>query len=371
MKSFRYYFLLFVAFCWYVQPSNGQVVIRPTSVNSPFFNLDQLLQFQLINTTNETIKGVVQIQVEDNYSNAVLQVSSLPMELTAGASVNHRQVQWEGGIRLEENQLARWLAQSGGLPNGQYIYCYRFLDAASGRTMGNFCQENASIEFRLPELIYPFDRAELQDLFPVLSWRPPIPLRGNALTYHLRLVALEEGQNPLLGINSNLPLVDKQHLRSLSFPYPPTAIPLQENIQYAWQITAFWEHIEVGRTDVWTFSIQPPKAADEPPPKEESYRLVKRKLEGRNYFFTDKIYFAYDNRAYDQKLDYQIYLKNDKSQKIDALPSFELSPGMNYLTLAVRKKMDLQRGAQYVLMIKDKYQRNHYLEFTYADENEN
>ncbi|MEO1627761.1 MAG: hypothetical protein AAFV25_21615, partial [Bacteroidota bacterium] len=212
MKSFQQCFLLFSLIASLAMPSWSQVVIRPVSMNSPVFNFDQLLQFQLVNSGATPVKGIVQIQVEDNHSNGILQINSLPINLPVGVSMDQQQVQWEGGIQLGENQFARWLAQSGGLPRGQYIYCYRFLETQSGRTLGNFCQENSSTHFRLPELVYPFHAAVLSNPFPVLSWRPPVPLQGSSLRYNLKLVELLDGQSPLEAINSNLPLLEKYRL---------------------------------------------------------------------------------------------------------------------------------------------------------------
>ena len=103
--------------------------------------------------------------------------------------------------------------QYGRLLNGQYIYCYRFIDQSNGRTLGSFCQESAAINYQLPSLIYPRNSQKVINQFPVLSWRPPIPLFGTELNYALRLVSLDEGQSPLDAINSNLPLLENIDLK--------------------------------------------------------------------------------------------------------------------------------------------------------------
>ncbi|MEO1517232.1 MAG: hypothetical protein AAFV95_19560 [Bacteroidota bacterium] len=368
MKSFQKFYLLFSLIAFLATPSWSQVVIRPVSTNSPIFNFDQLLQFQLVNTGTSPVKGIVQIQVEDNYSNGILQINSLPISVAVGASMDQQQVQWEGGIKLGENQFARWLAQSGGLPRGQYIYCYRFLEAQSGRTLGNFCQENSSTYFRLPELVYPFHEATLQNRFPVLSWRPPVPLQGNNLRYNLKLVELLRGQSPLEAIHTNIPLLEKYHLSTLSLPYPPTGIPLEKDQQYAWQVTAFWNEIEIGKTNIWTFSIEEEEIEKEEP-QIESYRLVKQRQKGSPYVFTDALYFAYDNRAFESELTYSIHAKNASREAMTNLPSIALTPGMNEIKLDIDKHADMEAGQHYVLTIWDRYQVPYYLEFKYlADE---
>ena len=55
-----------------------------------------------------------------------------------------------------------------------------------------------------------------------------------------------------------------------------------------WQVTAFWREVEVGKTEIWQFSlVEPVLQADK---KLASYRLVKRQMGSSFMSFLDKKY---------------------------------------------------------------------------------
>lgn len=230
--------------------------------------------------------------------------------------------------------------------------------------IGNYCQESTSQKFQLPRLAYPAHQQQLTTTLPVLSWHPPLPLFGNQLNYALKLVELEDNQTPIEAINTNLPLLERYRLKSLSLPYSAAGIPLQKDKKYVWQVTAYWMDAEMGKTDIWEFSLID-KELEEQPPKTEAFRWVKRKLDGSFYVFTDQVYFAYDNRSYDKILNYKIYPRNQKNKVRKSKKPIELEPGINQITLDA-KQLKLRRDTDYLLEITDSKRTKYYLEFKYA-----
>ena len=148
-----------------------------------------------------------------------------------------------------------------------------------------------------------------------------MPIFGNELTYNLKLVALDKGQSPTDAIYRNLPLLEKYRVRGLSMPYPVTAMPLKEGQKYAWQVTAFWGNTEIGKTEIWAFSLEKPKPIAQIN-RQESYRLVKQELGSSFYIFSNEIYFAFQNQGYEATLNYSIYSKENPKKKVNNLPNF-------------------------------------------------
>ena len=365
MKNTKTYIMLFILLFWGVGISYSQVIIRPTALNSPFFKFEQLFQIQLMNTSPEAVRGVIQVRLEDNLSKNIFQINSLPITLAKGQNIQGNAINWEQGLDLSNQQLASTLNQYGRLVNGQYIYCYRFIDQSNGRTIGSFCQESAAINYQLPALIYPRNSQKITNPFPVLSWRAPIPLFGNELNYALRLVSLEKGQSPLDAINSNLPLLEKYRLKHLILPYPPTGIPLKKDQQYVWQVTAFWGEVEVGKTEIWQFSlVEPAVTLDK---KIASYRLVKRQMGASFYVFSDReIFFGYDNYLADKKLKYTIYAKDDPKKIIADLPKVALASGLNQIILKLDPSLKLADKQAYILEIENSKGESFFLSFKYS-----
>ena len=346
------------------QLCNGQVLIRPTALNNPFFKLEQLFKMQLVNTTNEPVQGIVEVRLEDNFSSSILQIQSWPVTLQKGQSLNAAQIEWKGGLDLANQQFAGTLSQTGQLPSGQYVYCYRFVDSTNGRTLGSHCQESALLNYQPPSLIYPQNEQTIPNSFPVLSWRPPLPLFGDDLNYTLRLVELEEGQSTADAIYSNLPLLEKYGLKRMSLVYPVTAIPLEKGQRYAWQVQAFWQETKVGETAVWEFTLDDPVRL-ETPPRTEAYRMLKRQMDPSVYLFSGNIHFAYKNLAGEKELNYQVYPMNDSNKKIADLPKIELVSGLNQIDIEIGKQLKLKKDQAYVLEVTDQKKRKYFLGFRY------
>jgi len=352
------FFILLVA-----TVTQAQVVINPIVTNSPFFNLDQLTNIQLTNASVAPIQGIVQIQMEDNVHNSIFQMQSYPITINQGQRIGGQEIEWENGLQLGNEAVSRLLATSGELMSGQYVYCYRFLNSLTGQVVGSYCQENSFQNFQRPKLIFPAKQASLTNRFPVLIWQPPVPgaSRG-ALNYTLRLVELEEGQAAVDALNRNMPLLERHHLKTSSLPYPITAMPLKEGQQYAWQVTAYWNDVEMGQTEIWGFEVV---QAEKLPTENTlpSYRLVSKQMAGNYYVFDQQILFAYENKAREKNLRYKIYPKGEKENDFVVLPTISLSSGINQIAIDITNKLNLKKDSPYILEITDKHGFVYFLAF--------
>jgi len=358
-------FLRLVLFFFCLSPLSifSQVVISPKLSNTSVFNLNQLLNVQLINVGVESVRGIVDVQIEDQSTQTIFQIQSLPFELLHGQTLDASQINWEGRLQFGEKELSRMLAQSGRLPTNQYVYCYRFLDIQVGRVLGSFCQEQTYQNFQLPQLAFPSNNATLQNPFPLLSWYPPMPISGIDLTYSLRLVEIVNGLSPQEAINRQIPLLEKHNLKGLTHPYPVTAIPLKKDKIYAWQVVAYSAGIELGRTDVWQFTLTTPELIVEEPAS-EAYRFAKKELNGSYHVFKDQLLLAYKNHLSETELRYVIYPINNKQKKLKNLPTLKLSSGVNTLEIDP-KKLKMKKGERYILEIEDSRNQRYFLEFQF------
>ena len=109
MKNKRIYILLFMLTFLGGVIAYGQVIIRPTSLNSPFFKFEQLFQIQLMNTSQEVVEGIIQIRLEDNLSKTIFQITSLPITLGKGQNIQGNAINWEQGLDLSNQQLAQYI----------------------------------------------------------------------------------------------------------------------------------------------------------------------------------------------------------------------------------------------------------------------
>ena len=131
---------------------------------------------------------------------------------------------------------------------------------------------------------------------------------------------------------------------------------------YAWQVIAYWNDIEMGKTEVWEFEVDKSKSTAS---KSESptYRMVKKQMAGTYYTFSDHLYFAYDNKANDANLSYTIYTKGEQSKSLKELPEIPLESGRNQLQIDIKKILNLIKGQSYILKITDRYGFEYFLAF--------
>lgn len=339
---------------------DAQVVITPTNLQGPFIQLDQLTKVSVSNVSTTAIQGILELRLENKQQEAIISLESLPFQLESGGMASQTDIRWSPDMVLS-NRLATRLSKYGGIPTGEYVYCYRFIQIPDRKVLGVFCQEQSNLSMTLPRLSYPSDEAILKTPLPVLNWLPPMPM-SRALNYSLRLVELREEQVPMDAIQTNLPLFEKHNLQMLSLSYPPTAINLQPGKKYAWQVTAFWGGNEVGKTEIWEFSIEELRYVEKEA-EPESFRMVKSYTDGAQYIFKDKIYFGYQNREFESVLNYSIYPMGKPKDTVENLPKVKLGNGLNKVIIDLKKSFDMSEEEAYMLEIVDRRGGKYFLEF--------
>lgn len=347
--------ILIYCFC-FVSNMDGQVVITPNYSGPSLLSANQGFDIRILNTSRDVVEGYLLVRVQDSHSGGSLQVRSDLLSLRPGTIVTKEQISWDGGLRTVDAANTPFFTE---VVNGLYNFCYRFIALESGKNLGTNCRDLPINKLARPNLIYPLNGQILNNSFPILSWRPPMPLPSGNIQYHIKVVRMNRDQSPIDAINANYPLLDRYGIRSTSFPYPSAGMPLDEGEDYAWQVQAYSNQQPIGETEVWKFVI--PEEAERIVPEEEneSFRGTKESLDGAFYVFRNHIYLSYDNRNYDKVLNYSIREKANTKNVIDC-PSIELVPGRNNIKIEVGGQ--LSKNKLYVLEINSGT-KSHFLEF--------
>ncbi len=349
----------------------GQVTISPLFQTEEVFHLDYLFKFNIVNLTPQPITGHVLISIENGGREPIAQIASYPFEIAGGSMVRESQISWAGGLKLGSSELAGFLQRSGKLPFGAYVFCYQFIEENSQQSIDENCQEKTIKVFGLPELVSPYDGESLKNLFPMLTWKAPLPLGvGSAnVSYELRLVKITEGQSDIQALMTNIPILNVRNLNATFLPYPLSGIPLRKEETYAWQVTAYLGNSEIGKTDIWTFDFKQKNTALAKEEKNSiSYSYASTKRKGAYYLMKNDIHLAYDNRTYETELNYRIYENSFLSSHITDLPQVDLEPGLNKIQIKGNDISGLESGKYYTLEIKDTQKMSYYLLFKYLAE---
>lgn len=346
-----------------------QVNIIPQFRGGSLVHVDQFFQFVLVNNSPSDVSGSLLIDLKTKAGEALMQIESAPVLLKQGDLKRGNNLQWPSAMQLSSNPIAGAFQERGQLPYGEFIICYSFSNKEQAQLLGEYCSEFSVQITGQPELQSPRDRDVISHAQPVLQWRGPLSLAGQDLRYHLLLVALEPGQSAVEGINRNVPLLNKLNLTKNFLTYPLDAPALKKKVDYAWQITAFLGQVEIGKTDIWTFSLgEKGRLVKASADEDFTYPLLDNRIKGAYYIADEMLCFAYQNREFHQELQYKIYDLSAPDMEIANLPVVDLIPGWNKVSIAGADMSGLVSGKLYILEIENDMAEHQYLKFKYISE---
>jgi len=165
----------------------------------------------------------------------------------------------------QEQQIS--IATSGLIPEGNYLFCVRAADYASGEFLsppGSGCAM-VNVTYPIPPiLLVPTCHTEVKIPLPAFSWTG-VFATGSNFIYDLYILKLSEGQIAddamWLAISGNVgnPFVVK-NIQSTGYQYKVSDVPLQQGAKYAWCVVAREQTGKLkignqGRSEVCTFDF--------------------------------------------------------------------------------------------------------------------
>lgn len=145
---------------------------------------------------------------------------------------------------------------SGLLPVGTFLVCYDFLIMKYNKVVQE-CQQLTIPPLGPLLLNEPFNGSVLAQLNPLFSWLPPSPIQSfNNLRYELRLTEILPGQSAADAVHDNLPLSISRNLAASNLQYAQNFPALLPDKEYAWQVIAFNNLTEIGKSEVWYFNTR-------------------------------------------------------------------------------------------------------------------
>ncbi|GIV52148.1 MAG: hypothetical protein KatS3mg038_2669 [Candidatus Kapaibacterium sp.] len=236
------------------QPVQMQVIIRnPAPGALPVWAADpSIVQIILRNTTAAAYDGaVISFEIRRLPGKAIVARSkdfhpqqprfSLPPNGTL--VLNGPQIIHESAIKIEDETLRQQAQAVGQLPEGDYEFCARLLDA-TGReigTTGAFCPRTTVMLPDPPMLLHPRNDSTLAPgATPMFVWAP---VTGSLvpITYTLRVAPLLPGQAPLDALRYNAAVLNVSGLVAPLYQYVPTDIPFAafpQAVGFVWQVEA-------------------------------------------------------------------------------------------------------------------------------------
>jgi len=270
--------IIILTFSWAFM--SAQVSIIPTFPNNQVFKFDQLLQVRILNNSNSVVNGYLEMTIENAGSQSISTIRSFPVMITQGGMLNSNNIRWQQSPKYGNSVAAEIFTETGNLPYGEYNVCYRLINSISQISIATYCLEKSSRPFGQPELMNPIHEAIIETKNPVLTWRPPLPTFDTNVKYNLVLKEKRKTQSIEEALFNNIPLLKLKNLSQTSLLYPVTATPLEVGKEYVWQVAAFFEGVEIGKTSIWVFKLKENTSIEKIMSPSMEYTTLKRKLGG-------------------------------------------------------------------------------------------
>jgi hypothetical protein len=184
----------------------------------------QLWNMSLVNTGSEVLNIKLDMTLTDVATGQmVLSGSSRIFSLPAGA----KQIQISDLVPIQYNVLNGTYNintnPNGFLPVGIFNACFSILKRNS-ETLDKISEDCETIEVEPaspPFLSMPDDGSAIDQSRPLFTWLPPSPAYlFNNLKYELKLVEVNNNQNPADAIQNNLALVQQSYISNNTYQYP-------------------------------------------------------------------------------------------------------------------------------------------------------
>jgi len=249
---------------------------------------------------------------------------------------------------------------------GHYEICLHIYAVEHG-VQGEACAPIEIMPVSPPVIISPENDAEV-GFNPVFSWAPPVPMNiFKSICYELKIVPVYAGQSGYEAMSRNNPVLKEPCLSSLSFIYNISNLPLEDGVQYAWQITAIDEGTEVGKSEVQTIKV----ATSKEKPKEiliPKYYYKLRKTEDGN-FGTAKgcLGFTCEEEKLDSAMKFSIYDNKSKRISCDDKLKIKKVGDENYFILELANCNEFKSGQSYRLEVISPTNRTYSISFKYTE----
>ncbi len=313
--------------------------------------IDGLMNVRITNIgAKKTVRLEIVVNSDDEVGSVqMVHILTAPFDIHAGSNIIPPSVIRTAQVKIGTSEPARFLQQNGYFPSGQYSYDYKVIMVATHEVL----VEQTFVHDLQPaaplNLIEPYDKDEICELRPLLSWQPHIPMTVG-VQYQVVIAEIKVKQNGIEALQYNLPVVNQRGVSANLMMYPAVARELEKGKRYAWQVTAYKNNTVLNRSEVWTFETKCADTVVEHKP-ELSYRDIEDLAKGNFYMAQGRLSFVLVNSYAEQPLQYAISCLTDPKLKVKNLPAKTLMKGRNKVDIDLSENRAFKKDYSYMLTV--------------------
>jgi hypothetical protein len=365
--------ILSQVFTFLLFTTKAQVLINLQLPQAGLQVKSQLWNMSLVNTSNELLNIKIDMTLTDVATGQiVLSGSSRIFNLPAGA----KQLQISDLVPIQYNVLNSTYNinnnPNGFLPVGIFNACFSILKR-NAETLDKITEDCETIEVEPaspPFLSMPDDGAEIDQSRPMFTWLPPSPANlFNNLKYELKLVEVNNNQNPADAIQNNLALVQQSYISNNTYQCPASLKPLDTAKLYAWQVKALNNMQAISNSEIFTFKVK--QQQDAVINDTDVYVQLKGLVEMPFTVCRGILKYEYVNVYNNAFIQLALTDVTTKANKVIALPAEQqvLTYGQNFLRLDLSANNNMTNNHIYELMVSGARGEKQAVKFIYKNEN--
>jgi hypothetical protein len=219
--------------------SQNQVIVRLKVPPPNKMSMKDVWSMTLKNTTGRELRIYLEGNASESKDGVLAEGKSKVFVLPPGEKTYGYDDFKTGSVIWKNKKYEEIILRTGSVPSGDYTFCVTAYNE-KGDVAG---QENCidhKIEIATDQeitLIQPSDGEKLgAKTGMTFMWAPinPTPKEG----YTFKLVEIKGTQSAQEAINSNVPFLKQDNIRSTTFQYPISAPKLMEKRKYAWMVSS-------------------------------------------------------------------------------------------------------------------------------------
>lgn len=358
----------------------SQVLINQMPINPVQFTSQSFWDISIVNNGTPL---TIYLKGELNDENGKRIADAISSDVVLGSGVTNIRNNNVTTIALNFNQghpNVAAIEQFKNLPYGDYTLCIYAYDKETGEMVAESCLEHTSQPVSSPILMTPDYCSEVYTKYPYFSWLAPMPeIKGQQVYYSFKLTEVFAGQSNEDAIQRNLAIVFEDNLTSTSFQYPSTALPLDSNKTYAWQVQAKVKKYKdnetqpnnnsfrhVGISEAWCLNYKTPELAPIIVNKNTITYAVPKLYEDAEITVTNILYLSFIENYTAGLMNYVIY--DSEGQVVELNMPLKIEKGDNRYDINLKQTELFKHNSMYKMEIKGNDKEVYFLKFRYIEQ---
>jgi len=324
--------------------THAQVILNLQLPQSGVVQKSQLWNIMVSNTNKTVVTGSFSFLMSTQSGQQILSAKTSILSFPPGTTMVNASMLSPIQYTVLSGDWVIDAGQNGFLPPGIFQVCY-VLESFTHQGAIEVCNVINISPLSPPQLITPENQTAIDTTgVPQFIWIPPAPLNlFSNLQYELYLVQVDSFQTPAEAIQMNIPILFQQDITGTNLLYPLSAPHLQQDVTYAWQVTAKNNQSPVSASETWVFTLQKPvtKKTDS---SDLPFVRLKKNEESAYAIVAGKLKFSYTNETADSVWNIKIYdiSSPQPAEILFAMDSIPLKTGVNLV------QINLMRNSRFI-----------------------